>query len=97
LGRALLNEIFYLNPRLALSELTVPVLFVHGTQDTFVPIESSKAAVGQVTKAAARLIEIDGAQHGFAVRDDPMYQDPQTQQWQATVIGSVRTWLTEPS
>jgi pimeloyl-ACP methyl ester carboxylesterase len=97
LGRALLNEIFYLNPRLALSELTVPVLFVHGTRDTFVPVESSKAAVGQVTKAAARLIEIDGAQHGFAVHDDPLYQDPQTQQWQASVIRSVRTWLTEPS
>jgi uncharacterized protein len=97
LGRALLNEIFYLNPRLALSELTVPVLLVHGTRDTFVPVESSRMAVGQVTKAEARLIEIDGAQHGFAVHDDPMYQDPQTQQWQASVIRSVRASLTEPS
>ncbi|HEY5988043.1 MAG TPA: alpha/beta fold hydrolase [Streptosporangiaceae bacterium] len=97
LGRALLNEIFYLNPRLVLSELTVPVLFVHGTRDTFVPVESSQAAADQVTKAAARLIEIDGAQHGFAVHDDPLYQDPQTRQWQASVIRSVRTWLAEPS
>ena len=95
LGRALLNEIFYLNPRQALSGLTAPTLLVHGTQDTFVPIESSRAAVGQITNAEARLIEIDGAQHGFAVHDDPLYREPQTQQWQASVIRSVAAWLTE--
>jgi pimeloyl-ACP methyl ester carboxylesterase len=96
LGRALLNEIFYLNPRQALSGLTAPTLLVHGTRDTFVPIESSRAAVGQITNAEARLIEIDGAQHGFAVHDDPLYREPQTQQWQASVIRSVAAWLTEP-
>ena len=42
------------------------------------------------------LIEIDGAQHGFAVHDDPLYREPQTQEWQASVIGSVTAWLTEP-
>jgi aminoglycoside phosphotransferase (APT) family kinase protein len=31
-GRALLNEVFYLSPRQVLSELTVPVLLVHGTR-----------------------------------------------------------------
>jgi len=96
LGRALLNEVFYLNPRQALTELTVPALFVHGTRDTFIPVESSRAAAGQITKAVARLIEIDGAQHGFAVHDDPLYREPQTQQWQASVIRSVTEWLTEP-
>jgi pimeloyl-ACP methyl ester carboxylesterase len=96
LGRALLNEIFYLNPRQALTELAAPTLFVHGTRDTFIPVESSRAAVGQITKAKARLIEIDGAQHGFAVHDDPLYREPRTQEWQASVIRSVTAWLTEP-
>lgn len=92
LGRALLNEVFYLRPHLALAEVTAPTLFVHGTKDTFVPVESSRAAAGQI---GARLIEIDGAQHGFAVHDDPQYQEPQTQQWQVFVIRSVVAWLTE--
>jgi dienelactone hydrolase len=69
---------------------------VHGTRDTFVPGESSRAATGQVTSAQARIIEIEGAQHGFGVHDDPQYRQPQTQQSQALVIRSVTEWLTEP-
>ncbi|MGH3849594.1 MAG: hypothetical protein ACRDRT_07820 [Pseudonocardiaceae bacterium] len=38
-------------------------------------------------------MEIDGAQHGFAVHDDPQYRDPQTQEWQAFVIGAVTEWI----
>jgi uncharacterized protein len=97
LGRALLNEIFYLKPHQALPEITVPTLFVHGTRDTFIPVGSSRAAVRQITRAQARLLEIDGAQHGFAVHDDPQYLQPQTHQWQAHVIRSVADWLTDPS
>lgn len=96
LGRALLNEVFYVKPRQALAGVTVPVLVLHGTRDTFIPIESSRAAVREIAKADARLIEIDGAQHGFAVHDDPQYREPQTQEWQAFVIQSVTQWLTEP-
>lgn len=47
--------------------------------------------------AKASLIEVDGAQHGFAVHDDPRYEDPQTPQWQASVIGWVADWFTSPS
>lgn len=96
LGRALLNEVFYLDSRRALDRLTAPVLIVHGTKDTFVPIDSSRAAVTQASSNPAQLIEIDGAQHGFAVHDDPHYREPQTQRWQADVISAVTGWLTEP-
>lgn len=91
LGRALLNEVFYIQPDLLLGQVTVPTLIVHGTQDTFVPIESSRRAVGIL--AEARLVEIEGAQHGFAVHDDPEYQSPQTRVWQARVIATVTDWL----
>lgn len=95
LGRPLLNEVFYLDPRRSLGELAVPVLIMHGTEDTFIPVSSSRAAVGEITRASARLIEIEGAQHGIAVHDDPEYTDPQTQQWQASVISSITGWVTE--
>ncbi|MDT4990211.1 MAG: uncharacterized protein QOH97_103 [Actinoplanes sp.] len=91
-GRPLLNEVFYLRPDEAIHQIVTPTLFVHGTKDTFVPIDSSRHYVTQV-KADARLIEIDGAQHGFAVHEDPHYLDPQTGIWQATVIAAVADWL----
>ena len=91
LGRALFNEVFYLQPHLAVPELQVPTLFVHGTKDTFVPVESSRTYSAQVP--GAELLEIPGAQHGFAVMDDPQYANPQSQAWQAEVIASVASWL----
>jgi pimeloyl-ACP methyl ester carboxylesterase len=92
LGRPLLNELFYLRPDRSLHQITTPILFVHGTKDTFIPVESSREAVTRLPGEAA-LIEIDGAQHGFAVHDDPTYAQPQTQQWQASVIQSVIDWI----
>jgi dienelactone hydrolase len=65
---------------------------VHGTKDTFIPVESSRRAVQRLT-AEHRLIEIEGAQHGFAVHDDPGYANPQTQRWQANFIRDVADWI----
>jgi pimeloyl-ACP methyl ester carboxylesterase len=92
LGRALLNEVFYLRPHEAIADLAVPTLFIHGTRDTFIPIESTRTAVQQLT-GEVELLEIEGAQHGIAVFDDPRYLDPQTQAWQAEVVEAVSEWL----
>jgi uncharacterized protein len=92
LGLALLNEVFYLRPHEAIRGLHVPTLFVHGTRDTFIPIESSRAAV-QSIEGDVELLEIEGAQHGIAVFDDPLYLDPQTQTWQAEVVEVIADWL----
>lgn len=92
LGRPLLNEVFYLRPDESLDQIALPVLIVHGTGDTFIPVDSSRslaAALGE----RARLVEIVGAQHGIAVPDDSQYLDPQTQAWQKEVIGQVSGWL----
>ncbi len=93
LGRALLNEVFYLQPHQAMKAVTTPTLIVHGTGDTFVPVDSSREYVGHI-QAEAELLEIEGAQHGFAVHDDPQYLNPQTKEWQALVIRTVVAWLT---
>jgi alpha-beta hydrolase superfamily lysophospholipase len=93
LGRALLNEVFHLPVRAALSRVTAPTLIVHGTKDTFINIESSRVAVDQLA-GECTLIEIDGAQHGFAVPNDPEYLDPQTLSWQELVIDAAVDWIT---
>lgn len=92
-GRAFLNEVFWIRPNEVLGEITAPTLIVHGTEDTFVPVKASRAAV-QRLQAQHRLVEIEGAQHGFAVHDDPEYRNPLSQQWQASVIHMVCEWLT---
>ncbi|OZM82041.1 alpha/beta hydrolase [Pseudonocardia sp. MH-G8] len=89
LGRALLNEVFWVDARAELARVEAPTLLVHGTRDTFIPIESSRAASG-----VHELMEIEGAQHGIAVHDDPGYRDPQTQEWQRAVIDRTARWFT---
>lgn len=91
-GRAVLNEVFWLDMHAVLGEIATPTLIVHGTKDTFVPIESSRQAASQLT-AKHQLVEIDGAQHGFAVHEDPQYLNPQSLAWQAFVIQTVAGWL----
>ncbi|WP_406280337.1 alpha/beta hydrolase [Embleya sp. NBC_00896] len=93
LGRPLLNEVFHLRPHEELGAIGIPTLFVHGTGDTFIPVDSSRRYVQQLG-GKAELVELDGAQHGFAVHDDPQYADPQTQRWQAQVAATVAEWVT---
>ncbi|MGH4012920.1 MAG: alpha/beta hydrolase [Pseudonocardiaceae bacterium] len=95
-SRAFLNEVFWIRPNEVLSEITAPTLIVHGTEDTFVSIEASRAAVHQF-RVEHQLVEIEGAQHGFAVHEDPEYRNPQSQEWQAFVIQTVCDWFTATS
>lgn len=93
LGRPMLNEVFWLQPRGALGEIQAPTLIVHGTEDTFISVESSRQADKQLA-CEHQLLELTGAQHGFAVHDDPEYAHPQSQAWQAEVIAAARDWVT---
>jgi uncharacterized protein len=95
-GRAILNEVFWFKPLGALGEITAPTLLVHGTKDTFVPVDASREAL-RLFRAEHRLVEIEGSQHGLAVHDDPLYLNPQSQEWQAFVIRTVADWITASS
>ncbi len=91
LGRALLNELFYLRPDEEIAAVSAPTLLVHGTGDTFIPVESSRRYASLMQRS--ELLEIDGAQHGIAMHDDPQYLHPQTRAWQASTIQGIATWL----
>ncbi|MFK4107298.1 alpha/beta hydrolase [Streptomyces sp. NPDC002176] len=95
-GRPMLNEVFWLKPHEVLEEVQAPTLIVHGTADTLVPFESSRDAVPRFT-APVRLVPVEGAQHGFAVHDDPQYREPKSQEYQAFVIRTVTEWINRPS
>ncbi|GHA51374.1 hypothetical protein GCM10010329_86520 [Streptomyces spiroverticillatus] len=84
---------FYLDTKAILGAVRAPVLMVHGTADTFVPVESSRTHKPMFA-GSVELVELDGAQHGFAVHDDPKYLHPQSQAWQADVIARVSRFLT---
>ncbi|ABD11901.1 lysophospholipase [Frankia casuarinae] len=92
-GRAMLAEVFWIRPIQVVAEIAAPTLIVHGTKDTFISVDASRAAAPRF-QAEHQLVEIEGAQHGFAVHEDPTYVDPQSQEWQAFVIRTVADWLT---
>jgi uncharacterized protein len=92
-GRAIFNEVFWFDVLGALGDITSPTLLVHGTADTLVPFESTLAALPRF-QVEHRLVEIEGAEHGFAVHNDPQYLNPQSQEWQAFVVPTVADWLT---
>lgn len=92
LGRPLLNEVFHVVPAGYLAKVRQRTLVVHGTKDTFIPVESSRKFLPLLGTADWQLLEIDGAQHGIAMPEDPGYEHPQTQIWQRQVIEEVVQW-----
>ncbi|GAB3173912.1 alpha/beta fold hydrolase [Myceligenerans halotolerans] len=95
-GRAFLNEVFWLQPHTALSDITAPTLLVHGDADTQVPIDPSYDAIKELN-AGSRLVVVEGAGHGFSVAGDKAYRQPQTLAWQAEVIDEIAEWVSPES
>ncbi|GAB4585525.1 alpha/beta hydrolase [Nocardia sp. IFM 10818] len=80
LGRAMLNEVFWLQPRGVLEAITAPVLIVHGAGPTPVPVDSSRTAAAALL-CPHRLVEIG---------------DTQRREWRAPVIRESIEWILAP-
>lgn len=62
IGKDFLEEIRYLKPWQSLDEISSPILFVHGTEDTYVPYNDSLKYSKMFDK---QLLTVEGAGHGF--------------------------------
>ncbi|MEV6235222.1 alpha/beta fold hydrolase [Lentzea sp. NPDC051838] len=76
-GRAMLNEVFWLQPRGALNAIAAPTLIIHGAGPTDIPRDSSISAAEALT-CAHRFVEITG---------------PQAAHWQAPAIREAVEWI----
>ncbi len=64
-GKALFSELIKLEPWKELQKAKIPILFVHGDKDTYIPYSES---VKYSKLLGAKLITIHGAEHGFRDR-----------------------------
>jgi len=80
IGRALFNELEILHPWKELKDISMPILFIHGDKDTYVPYEDSVKYSKLFHNA--KLITIEGGEHGFHdKREDAERADTETVQF----------------
>ncbi|MDD5181864.1 MAG: alpha/beta fold hydrolase [Candidatus Nanoarchaeia archaeon] len=63
LGKAIFKEMLEIEPHKVLKDIRIPVLFIHGNKDTYVPYEDS--VLYSKIPPVSKLITIEGADHGF--------------------------------
>jgi len=93
LGRAMINELLSFDPIKGLNTFEKPILYIHGTEDTVIPLNITKENCK--CSSQNQLIEISGAQHGFT---DPETDDPlseKSQKIRRQVIDSALNWVDE--
>ena len=91
LGRPMINELLSFDPIKGLSNFKKPILFLHGTADSVIPIESTRECCKRCSNSD--LIEITGAQHGFT---DPDTDDPyseKSKEIRLFVLNSALKWV----
>lgn len=95
LGRAMLNEVFWLRPDLVFGDLTAPTMLVHGSADLTIPLASSEKAAAVMT-VPCELVVLDGAGHGFSPAGDSAEAVANSREWTGTAVTAATRWLTPP-
>ena len=68
LGKKVMDEIYTLKPWQELMKCKKPILFIHGSEDSFVPYRYPKKYADLIENA--ELVTIEGAEHGFHGDED---------------------------
>jgi len=92
-GRALINEIPYINGLEGIKRASCDVLIVHGDADSVVPYDSSERFAP--LNSRCRLVNIPGTDHGFGVEGDEDLNWPETKAKHREVFQLVRNFINE--
>jgi len=92
-GRALINEIPYINGLEGIKRASCDVLIVHGDADSVVPYDSSERFAH--LNSRCRLVNIPGTDHGFGVEGDEDLDWPETKAKHREVFQLVRNFINE--
>ncbi|MFC4857059.1 alpha/beta hydrolase [Actinophytocola glycyrrhizae] len=95
LGRAMLNEVFWLRPDEVFRDLVAPTMLIHGSADPTIPLASSEKAAADLT-AEHELVVLDGAGHGFSPAGDSPAEVAKSREWTAAAVAVATRWLTPP-
>lgn len=95
LGRAMLNEVFWLRPDRVFGDLTAPTMLIHGSADPAIPLASSEKAAATMT-VLHELVVLDGAGHGFSPSGDSAEAVSNSREWTETAVAAAARWLTPP-
>ena len=58
------------SPIEAMKKCTIPIIFIHGTTDDFVPYEMSVENFNTCTHKCKKMVTVEGAGHGLAYLKD---------------------------
>jgi uncharacterized protein len=92
-GRALLNEIPYINGMEGIKRASCDVLIVHGDADSVVPYDSSERFAQ--LNGRCQLVNIPDTDHGFGVEGDEDLTWPETKAKHREVFQLVREFIRE--
>jgi alpha-beta hydrolase superfamily lysophospholipase len=92
LSRAMLNEAFWVRPDTVFGDLSAPVLFVHGSADTVIPLSSSEKA--SASAVHSELVVLENARHGFSPGNDSAAEVANSREWTTAAVTAATRWLT---
>lgn len=92
LGRAVVNEVFWIRPDTVFGDIAAPTMLVHGSADPMIPLASSEKAAGMLS-VPHELVILDGAGHGFSPSGESPAEVAGSHAWTTAAAAAATRWL----